>query len=399
MLPGDLDRALGETGCRTVFTTPVCQNPIGFESGEERRRAIVEVCRKRDAFIVEDDIYAIYAAKGRVTYRQLAPERTYYLTSLSKCLTPLVRLGILVPPQGGADDLRRAMRAQTFGVAPAALELGRALIELGADRTAAERLREEAKVRTELAQAILGLAGLAMPDGSPHIWLPLPKGRESAFAAEAETAGVLVTPPGTGSVRGGEPPGGIGFASLRPNSGPTQSGHCGGAGPDHSRLTGGAGSTVRALDITLDASCNINSLAPQVFQNRILGRVSATLGPIFGSMWETLDGSYTCRYPSLAKFPATPLSQACPRFDRRGCPGQVSHRPRRRHRRQAPGWSAAATRAACWFRATAKIRPPSSASTARWFRSKASMAGASDCLSIPCANGPPLCADDRSLAP
>lgn len=195
MLPGDLDRVLHDSGCRTVFTTPVCQNPIGFETGEARRGEIVEVCRRHDAYIVEDDIYAIYAAKGRVTYRRLAPERTYYLTSISKSVTPLPRLGVLVPPAGRMDALLRAMRAETFGAAPMAIELGCALIELGADTTAAQRLRDEAKARIECARNMLSLRDLPMPEASPHIWLPMEWAEAQAYAARAEAAGVSVTRP------------------------------------------------------------------------------------------------------------------------------------------------------------------------------------------------------------
>src|SRR3546814_4372780 len=37
MLPGDLDRVLAGSGCRIVYTTPVCQNPqIGRASCRER---------------------------------------------------------------------------------------------------------------------------------------------------------------------------------------------------------------------------------------------------------------------------------------------------------------------------------------------------------------------------
>lgn len=216
MLPEELERVLRETGCRTVFTTPVCQNPLGFETGEARRGEIVETCRKHDAFIVEDDIYAIYAAKGRVTYRALAPERTYYLTSLSKCLTPLVRLGVLVPPPGRKDNLLRVMRAQSFGAPPVALELGRALIEAGEDIRAAEWLRVESRVRTGLAKDILGLAHLPMPDGSPHIWLPMPAAHNRSFAARAAEAGVLVTQPGSMAI-GGEETGGVRLCLLAPH--------------------------------------------------------------------------------------------------------------------------------------------------------------------------------------
>ena len=216
MLPGELDRVLRETGCRVVFTTPVCQNPLGLEAGEARRRAIVELCRKHDAWIVEDDIYAIYASRERVTYRELAPERTYYLTSLSKCLTPLVRVGVLAPPPRRAEHLLRAMRAQSFGIAPSTLELGCALIDLGVHRDAKTALREEAGIRTKLAGEMLGLERIPMPHGSPHIWLPVPD--PAAFGARAATAGVLVTPPNSTSIREDGASDGVRLCLLAPEN-------------------------------------------------------------------------------------------------------------------------------------------------------------------------------------
>jgi len=215
MLPDELDRVLGETGCRTVFTTPICQNPLGFETGPQRRQDIVQVCRKHDAYIVEDDIYAIYAAKGDVTYRQLAPERTYYLTSLSKCLTPLPRVGILVPAENHREDILRRMRAQTFGVSPMALEFGCALIELGADVEAARRLRAEARTRMDLARQILRLDHVPMPGGAPHIWLPMPITQARSFSDAAEARGVKVTRPDA-TLIGGEKFGGVRLCILAP---------------------------------------------------------------------------------------------------------------------------------------------------------------------------------------
>ena len=216
MIPDALEQVLKESGCRTVYATPVCQNPLGFEVGEARRRAIIRVCRKYDAYIVEDDIYGIYTAKGRVTYKQLAPDRVYYLTSLSKCLTPLVRLGVLVPPEDRLAPLVRALRAQVFGAAPTALELGCALIELGADRLAAEALCKEAKLRTELTARLLGLDAVPMPEGAPHIWLPMPAVEAEKLARRSSEHGVRLTPPDATSI-GGDKAGGIRLCILAPS--------------------------------------------------------------------------------------------------------------------------------------------------------------------------------------
>lgn len=215
MTPDALDRLFAASPCRAIYTTPVCQNPLGFEVGEERRRDIVRICEKHDAYIVEDDIYGIYAARGRLTYKALAPERTYYLTSLSKCLTPLVRLGVLVPPRARLSSLARALRAQAFGAAPSAIELGCALIDLGADAIAAEALRREAKIRTRLTADLLRLDSVPMPEGTPHIWLPMPAAEAERLVRRASEQGVRLTPPDATSI-GGEKSGGVRLCILVP---------------------------------------------------------------------------------------------------------------------------------------------------------------------------------------
>lgn len=213
--PADLDRVLRETGCRIVYTTPVCQNPLGFETGEARRREILSVCTRHDAMIVEDDTYGLYARKGSPTYKALAPDRVFYLASVSKCLTSLVRLGLLVPPAGRRRPLTRRLRAAVWGAAPLAIEVGCAALEAGLDRTAGELLRAEAKARGLLTQRLLGLASLPMPEGAPHIWLPMPALEAQQLVRRAGERGVRLTPPEATAI-GGARSGGVRLCVMAP---------------------------------------------------------------------------------------------------------------------------------------------------------------------------------------
>ncbi len=171
--------------------------------------------KRRDAYIVEDDIYGIYAAKGGLTYRELAPERVYYLTSLSKCLSPLLRLGVLVPPTVRLEGIKRSLRAQLSGVAPIVIELGCALIEQGAADTAAASLRAEAQARSQLAKQIFGLDSLPMPGGAPHIWLPMEQAAADRLACQALDRGVRVAT-GAGFSISGNSPAGVRLSILAP---------------------------------------------------------------------------------------------------------------------------------------------------------------------------------------
>lgn len=202
MTPGALEKVLAETGCRAVYTVPVCQNPMGFEVGETRRRQILEVCRRHEAFIIEDDIYGVHSGKGRLTYKELAPQIVYFLTSLSKCLTPLARVGVLIPPMDRMSSVTKMLRAEAFGAPPTALEFGCALIELGADVVAAVALRKEAQARTEMAARVLQLASVPMPHGAPHLWLPMSAVDAERLVRRSLEQGVRITPPEATALKG-----------------------------------------------------------------------------------------------------------------------------------------------------------------------------------------------------
>jgi DNA-binding transcriptional MocR family regulator len=215
MLPEALDRALAATGARIVYTTPVCQNPLGFETGPQRRREITRVAAQHDAVIVEDDIYGLYAAKGRLTYRELVPERTFYVTSFSKSLTPLVRLGVIVPPAALVVAVRKRLRAESWGLPPYVAELAAATIEIGLAGEAATALRAEGLARLQMTQAELGLVQVPMPGGAPHVWLPMPPLKAEQFARRASEAGVRITPPSATQV-GAEPVSGVRLCIMAP---------------------------------------------------------------------------------------------------------------------------------------------------------------------------------------
>lgn len=215
MVPDDLERVLKTTDCRAIYATHVCQNPLGFEAGEERRRQIARVAEKFGAFIIEDDIYSVYAKAGRPTYKELAPDRVYYLTSLSKCLTPLARVGLIVPPKDRAGFITRALRAQVYGAAPTSLDLGCALIELSADTHAADALRKEAQIRTSIAAEILHLNSVPMPHGAPHIWLDMPAIKAERLARRSAEHGIRLTPPDATSINGVQS-GGIRLCIMAP---------------------------------------------------------------------------------------------------------------------------------------------------------------------------------------
>jgi DNA-binding transcriptional MocR family regulator len=211
--PQALDRAAAATGARVVYTLPTLQNPTARAISRRRRSDIVRIARARDLWIVEDDIYAPYARHLDLPpLATLAPERTLYVSSLSKILSPGLRAGFLVAPAGEVfDACVRAMRALMHSPAGVGTAIATDWIESGRADDMAREVRAEVGART--AMAVAALKGMAdePPSGmSLHLWLPMPAIDAERAAARALTAGLRLTSPDAYAV-----PDGKGATGLR----------------------------------------------------------------------------------------------------------------------------------------------------------------------------------------
>ena len=92
--------ALARTSAQAVILTPAHQHPSGVVLTGERRTELVAWLRERDAIAIEDDYDAEYrydrAAVGSLQGRD--PDHVVYAGSVSKMLTPALRIGWLVVP-------------------------------------------------------------------------------------------------------------------------------------------------------------------------------------------------------------------------------------------------------------------------------------------------------------
>ena len=187
-----LDAACRQTGARIVTITTEAQNPTTVRMSMARRLQIVEVARRHDIQIIEDDCYSVGRAE-LPALRALAPERCWYVNSISKSLAAGLRFGCIVCPSGLGEAGRLAAQHSYFGLARPVTDIVRALMTSGV----AERLRDRVQAvfdrRLELTLNALGTFDLSWQRGLAFVWLRLPQGwRASTFAREAEAAGVLI---------------------------------------------------------------------------------------------------------------------------------------------------------------------------------------------------------------
>lgn len=196
MVPEALDAAArAAPDVRAVFMVPTLQNPVAATMDTERRRAVAEVARARNLVIVEDDVYGYVAADRPPPIATYAPERTLYVTSISKCLAPGLRVGWLVAPPEWYDRIADAAYATTLTQPPLTHEIVRRWFDDGTAGQLVEELRGELAIRHRMtAEAFAGFDYIDDP-ASPHILLPLPdRWRSDDFVAAVLAKGYRLAP-------------------------------------------------------------------------------------------------------------------------------------------------------------------------------------------------------------
>lgn len=194
MCPAQLRSRCQQERPALVICIATCQNPTAAVMSVERRRAIAQVARDFDTALVDDDIYGFLAPSPLPPLAGFAPERTLYLTSLSKSVASTVRLGYLHAPPEWLARLAAAVRTSIWMVSPLAAQLATTLVTSGRAHEMAQAQRAEAEARQTMARELLGGFDRRAQPASFHVWLKLPPRWTSGdqFAALARGHQLLV---------------------------------------------------------------------------------------------------------------------------------------------------------------------------------------------------------------
>ena len=192
--PAALDAVARATAARVLYTIPTLQNPTGAMMSDERRREIAAVARRHDLKIVEDDVIARLVDPPVTPIASHAPERTWYVTSVSKSLAPGLRIGYVAAPDSDLEPVLGRIRALGWMASALSAEIVEIWMRDGTAADLVRYQRRENKIRTDMARALLGGIEGADPV-CPHIWLPLPSPwRTGDFVARLAGRGVGVAP-------------------------------------------------------------------------------------------------------------------------------------------------------------------------------------------------------------
>jgi len=174
MEPGSLRDICREEKPAMVICIATCQNPTTAVMSEGRRREIAEIARAQDFILLDDDLYGFLAPTPIAPLATFAPERTVYLTSLSKSVASTIRLGYIHCPPEWLARMTASVRTSVWMVSPLAAQIATNLITSGQAAEMANNQCQEARARQLMARELLGRYEYKAQPTSFHIWLKLP---------------------------------------------------------------------------------------------------------------------------------------------------------------------------------------------------------------------------------
>lgn len=161
-----------------VVLVPSHQNPTTVTMPLPRRIAIANVIQQYPMWLLEDDIYAFLNADNLPAITNLIPEKSFFISSLSKAISPGLRCGFIKAPQSQVAHLSDYIRTMVWHASAFMFECAEQLIRSGMAFEMALEQKQIAQKRQKIAAHIFATH---LPDlsyqaqaSSYHLWLTLP---------------------------------------------------------------------------------------------------------------------------------------------------------------------------------------------------------------------------------
>ncbi|WP_128377792.1 PLP-dependent aminotransferase family protein [Streptomyces cavernae] len=199
-LPLDEDGArVGQLGKeRAVLLTPAHQFPTGGPLHATRRTAVVDWARARGAVVLEDDYDGEfrYDRKPVGAVQGLGPEWVVHIGSVSKSLSPALRLGWMVLPEHCVEDVLAAKgEREAWASVLDQLALADFIVSGSYDRHVRRMRQRYRRRRDRLVEALAARAPHIEVTGIAaglHAVLRLPDGTESSVVKAAAWQGIAL---------------------------------------------------------------------------------------------------------------------------------------------------------------------------------------------------------------
>ena len=177
---------------KALYLNPTLLNPTTHTISETRRLALTSIARRFNVPVIEDDPYGLLPEDAPPAFAALAPELTWHIAGLAKCLGAGLRVAyVVVPDNRSGWSFAASMRAATVMASPVTVALATRWITDGTGDALLTAVRRESAHRQAMAAAILRGSGFRADSAGFHIWLSLPAPwTRSAFVGHMRTTGI-----------------------------------------------------------------------------------------------------------------------------------------------------------------------------------------------------------------
>jgi DNA-binding transcriptional MocR family regulator len=211
---GIIPEALNETIIRLaaagkrikfLYSVPTFQNPAAVTLPAARRAEVLEICRRHDLLVIEDNPYGLlgFDSEPQRAMRADCADGVVYLGSFSKTFAPGLRVGWALAPHGIRDKLVLAAESAVLCHSSLAQLMVR---EYLTHQPWKQQIKLFCELYAERRDAMLGALEASMPTGCRwtrpgggfYVWMKLPDGLDSKAMLPRAITGRVAYVPGTG---------------------------------------------------------------------------------------------------------------------------------------------------------------------------------------------------------
>lgn len=206
LVPEALEETLAKVGSRVKFlyTVPNFHNPAGVSLSRERRDVVLEIAKRHNILVLEDNPYGLLGFDGdpEPALRSRTADGVLYLGSFSKTFAPGLRVGWVLAPHAVREKLVLASEASLL-CPPNFTQF------VVADYLRTQPWQDQVKVFRELYRerrdAILDALAALMPEGTRwtrpaggfYTWVTLPEGLDAKEMLPLAVTARVAYVPGT----------------------------------------------------------------------------------------------------------------------------------------------------------------------------------------------------------
>ncbi len=187
---------------KLFYTVPDFHNPTGITTSGKKRKRVAEMARDAGMTIIEDSPYRRlrYSGEDEPTYRSIAPDCVVQMSSVSKLISPGIRVGWIIAREELIDEVAR-FSEDTY-ITPSLLSQGVVshLMRTGWVEENVKRLVDLYKPRLDATLSSLGelfsQADWVEARGGFFVGLWLPEGTDvEKFYGQAKNEGLTLSSP------------------------------------------------------------------------------------------------------------------------------------------------------------------------------------------------------------